>query len=138
LTKNHFSEFKKNLGENFILIGYFIDEKLVGFITLINNNRALDTYFLGYDNNIQKEKMLYLNMLYNMIDYAIGNRYEEIIFGRTALEIKSSVGAQATKMIGFMQHSNIILNKLLPFFFSYFEPEVSWKERSPFIDDVAE
>ena len=82
--------------------------------------------------------MLYLNMLYNMIDYAIGNGYEEIIFGRTALEIKSSVGAQPTKMIGFMQHSNYFLNKVLPFFFAYFEPEVRWKERSPFIDDVAE
>ena len=135
LTKNHFSEFKKKLGENFIFIGYFIDEKLVGFITLINNNNALDTYFLGYDNKIQKEKMLYLNMLYYMIEHAIGKGYEEIVFGRTALEIKSSVGAQPQKMIGFMQHSNFFLNKLLPFFFSYFEPEVSWKERSPFVDE---
>ena len=138
LTKNHFSEFKKKLGEKFIFIGYFIDEKLVGFITLINNSSALDTYFLGYDNSIQKEKMLYLNMLYNMIEHAIGNGYEEIVFGRTALEIKSSVGAQPQKMIGFMQHSNFFLNKLLPFFFSYFEPEVSWKERNPFVDEVAE
>jgi len=135
LTKNHFSEFKKKLGENFIFIGYFIDEKLVGFITLINNNKALDTYFLGYDNSIQKEKMLYLNMLYNMIEHAIDKGYEEIVFGRTALEIKSSVGAQPQKMIGFMQHSNYFLNKVLPFFFGYFEPEVSWKERSPFVDE---
>ena len=135
LTKNHFSEFKKKLGEKFIFIGYFTNEKLVGFITLINNNKALDTYFLGYDNSIQKEKMLYLNMLYNMIEHAIGKGYEEIVFGRTALEIKSSVGAQPQKMIGFMQHSNFFLKKLLPFFFSYFEPEVSWKERNPFVEE---
>jgi hypothetical protein len=27
----------------------------------------MDTYFLGYDDSIQREKMLYLNMLYDMI-----------------------------------------------------------------------
>jgi hypothetical protein len=30
----------------------------------------MDTYFLGYDD-IQREKMLYLNMLYDMIAYSI-------------------------------------------------------------------
>jgi hypothetical protein len=63
LAKNHFSTFKKQCGDRFKLVGYFLDEKLVGFHTLLLNGKVLETYFLGYDDQIQKEKMLYLNML---------------------------------------------------------------------------
>jgi hypothetical protein len=58
----------------------------------------MDTYFLGYDDSIQREKMLYLNMLYDMIAYSINKGFKEIIFARTALEIKSSVGARPIQM----------------------------------------
>jgi hypothetical protein len=60
----------------------------------------MDTYFLGYDDSIQREKMLYLNMLYDMIAYSINKGFKEIIFARTALEIKSSVGANQFKCMG--------------------------------------
>jgi hypothetical protein len=32
--------------------------KLIGFNTLIKNGSVMDTYFLGYDDSIQREKML--------------------------------------------------------------------------------
>ena len=38
----------------------------------------MDTYFLGYDESIQREKMLYLNMLYDMIAYSINKNFNEI------------------------------------------------------------
>jgi hypothetical protein len=44
--------------------------------------------------------MLYLNMLYDMIAYSINKGFKEIIFARTALEIKSSVGANQFKCMG--------------------------------------
>ena len=96
------------------------------------NGDALDTYFLGYDDNIQREKMLYLNMLYDMIAYCINKGFKKIIFARTALEIKSSVGAKPIKMFGFMEHSNPFINKNLAAFFDYLEPKTIWQERNPF------
>ena len=92
----------------------------------------MDTYFLGYDESIQREKMLYLNMLYDMIAYSINKGFKEIVFARTALEIKSSVGAKPIKMYGFMEHSNPIFNYCLPKIFRYLEPETIWQERNPF------
>jgi len=132
LPKNHFYVLKEKLKDDFMLYGYFIEEKLIGFNTLIKNGKSLDTYFLGYDEKIQKEKMLYLNMLYDMIACGISLQFKKIIFGRTALEIKSSVGAIDTPMYGFMRHRQLIINHFIGKIFNYLEPVNIWRRRSPF------
>jgi len=132
LDENHFETFKKNLKDKFLFYGYFDNNKLIGFNTLIKNGSDIDTYFLGYDEHYQKEKMLYLNMLYDMIGYSINKKHNRIIFARTALEIKSSVGAKAVNMYGLIKHNNPLLNLFVSKTFSYFEPKIEWKERNPF------
>ncbi|KIX21920.1 8-amino-7-oxononanoate synthase [Flavobacterium sp. 316] len=132
LSKNHFSYFKKQCGNRFKLFGYFKDDLLVGFHTVLLNEETLETYFLGYDETFQKEHMLYLNMLYNMTEFGIENNFKKIVFGRTALEIKSSIGAKPVVMTGFIYHTNKIINKLMPKIFSKLEPEITWQQRHPF------
>lgn len=132
LTKKHFRVLKESLKEKFLFYGYFENEKLVGFNTLIKNGTQMDTYFLGYDGDVQKEKMLYLNMLYDMVAYSINKGFREIVFGRTALEIKSSVGAKSVNMSGLIEHSNSVINKKINRLFDYLEPKTEWKERNPF------
>lgn len=132
LAKNHFRIFKELLKDKFLFYGYFIEDKLVGFNTLIKNGDAMDTYFLGYDDKIQRDKMLYLNMLYDMIAYSINKGFKKIVFARTALEIKSSVGAKPIKMFGIIKHQNKSINKYMDKIFPYLEPEVKWQERNPF------
>lgn len=132
LPENHYEIFKKSLKDKFLFYGYFIEDRLIGFNTLIKNGTDIDTYFLGYDENCQREKMLYLNMLYDMIGYSINKGYDRIIFARTALEIKSSVGAKPVEMFGFIKHSNGFINLFISKIFRYFEPHIVWQERNPF------
>lgn len=132
LAKNHFSSFKKQCGDRFLLIGYFLNNVLVGFHTLLLNGNTLETYFLGYDERIQKEKMLYLNMLYNMTKFGIEKQFKKIIFGRTALEIKSSIGAEPVMMSGFIYHNNKIINSYFDKIFPRLEPKLIWQQRHPF------
>lgn len=132
LAKNHFSTFKKQCGSRFRICGYFFESRLVGFHSLLLNDNVLETYFLGYDESIQKEKMLYLNMLYNMTKFGVEHGFEKIIFGRTALEIKSSIGATPIQMSGFIYHTNYFINKLIPKLFKRLEPETAWQQRHPF------
>lgn len=133
LPLNHFHFFKETLKDKFLFYGYFNNNKLIGFNTLIKNGADIDTYFLGYDEKCQREKMLYLNMLYDMINYCINKKFSRIIFARTALEIKSSVGAKAIPMFGLIKHNNPLINLLVPKSFGFFEPEIQWKQRNPFI-----
>ncbi|WP_264552118.1 peptidogalycan biosysnthesis protein [Flavobacterium sp. N2038] len=132
LARNHFSTFKEVMKDKFLFYGYFLDGKLIGFNTLIKNGDVMDTYFLGYNESIQREKMLYLNMLYDMIAYSINQGFKEIVFARTALEIKSSVGAKPVKMYGLITHSNTLINHNISKFFNYLEPKTEWQERNPF------
>lgn len=132
LSKNHFRVFKELFKDNFLFYGYFLNDKLIAFNTLIKNGSDLDTYFLGYDESIQKDKMVYLNMLYDMIGFAIHKRFKRIIFARTALEIKSSVGAKPEELQGLMEHSTPFINKKIGSIFSFLEPKIIWKERNPF------
>lgn len=137
LPEDHFYTFKKLLGNDFRFYGYFLDGKLVGFNTLIKNGADMDTYFLGYDAAIQKEKMLYLNMLYDMATYGINKHFSHIIYGRSAMEIKSSVGAQAEPVYGLIKHTTPLINRSMEWLFNYFDPKVQWHERSPFKAEVA-
>jgi predicted N-acyltransferase len=132
LPENHFEIFKEQLQDNFLFYGYFINNELVGFNTLIRNGCDMDTYFLGYDDSVQKEKMLYLNMLYDMVGYAIKKHFSHVIFARSAMEIKSSVGAKAEQVYGIIKHTNPLINLFMAKLFPYFDPKIEWKERNPF------
>ena len=134
LARNHFRVFKELLKEKFLFYGYFIGEELIGFNTLIKNGDTVDTYFLGYDERMQREHMLYLNMLYDMVAYSINKHFKKIVFARTALEIKSSVGARPEQMFGFIKHNNAILNRYMEKIFGYMEPTTEWQSRHPFKD----
>lgn len=132
LAENHFCDFKRKLDEEFLFYGYFSNDKMIGFNTLVKNGEVMDTYFLGYDDSIQREKMLYLNMLYDMIAYSIKKGFKEIIFARTALEIKSSVGAKPEEVFGFIKHSNFIFDLFIGKIFDFLEPKTQWNQRHPF------
>jgi predicted N-acyltransferase len=132
LAENHFSTMKGQCGNRFQIFGYYIEDRLVGFHTLLLNDETLETYFLGYDESIQKENILYLNMLYNMTEYGIVNGFKRIIFGRTALEIKSSVGAIPVYMSGFIYHTNPWINRFMKIIFKQLEPKTHWQQRHPF------
>jgi len=132
LPQDHFEVFKNQLGDDFLFYGYFLDGNLIGFSTLIKNGPDMDTYFLGYDATLQKEKMLYLNMLYDMVAYAIKKQFRHIIFARSAMEIKSSVGARAEEVYGLIKHTNPLINVFMSRLFGYFDPQIAWKARSPY------
>jgi hypothetical protein len=132
LPNHHFEALKINLGSDFKIFGYFLEDELVGFYTFIINKNDLDTYFLGYHQMLQKERQMYLNMLLDMIEYGINHQIKKIIFGRTALEIKSTIGAEPVEIFGLIKHNKTIINKFMPRIFPYLEPKVKWQQRKPF------
>ncbi|KQT23867.1 hypothetical protein ASG22_07520 [Chryseobacterium sp. Leaf405] len=132
LAENHFESMKKNINEKFKIFGYFSEQKLIGFYTLILNNDDIDTYFLGYDKQLQKEKQIYLNMLLDMVEFGIDNQFKRIIFGRTALEIKSTIGAEPVEIFGLMKHNNFLFNRFTERIFTSVTPKTEWIQRKPF------
>ena len=132
LPENHFYSYKKHLNENFKVFAYYLDNKLIGFYSLILNKTELETYFLGYHKEHQYTNQLYLNMLYDMASFGIENNFSSIVYARTAMAIKSSVGAHPKKMFIYMKHTNWVMNTLLKYIFKLMNPKQNWEERHPF------
>ena len=132
LPENHFLILKRQLKNNFKVFGYYLNNQLIGFYTLILNNSVLETYFLGYDEEHQYQNQLYLNMLYDMAKYGINNKFSSVVYARTAMEIKSSVGAKPKEMYMYMKHTNNVANMILRVVFNLLNPKRNWEERHPF------
>ncbi|WP_250433585.1 GNAT family N-acetyltransferase [Hanstruepera flava] len=132
LPENHFLEFKLHLEKAFRVYVYYLDNQIVGFYTLILNGKNLETYFLGYNPKYQYQHQLYLNMLYDMLQFGIKHNFKAIVYARTAMAIKSSVGAKPKKMIMYLKHTNWIMNTLLKAIFKLMNPKQDWEERHPF------
>lgn len=131
LPDKYFVEQKKNLPDKYHLFGYFLDEKLVGFITLFELNEKTEVHYIGMDYAINKEYSLYQRMLYDVIRFAIENKIALLHFGRTAPEIKSTVGATEAPMSGYLKHRNPFVNFVMHFFTNRMKPK-QYLLRNPF------
>ena len=132
LKDNYFYHLKNQLGDKMKVTGYFLEEKMVGFYTSIQTNDALDAHFLGYDHNYNGSHQLYLNMLYDLIEEGIALGVDHVDMSRTALEIKSSVGATPTDLNLYLKLSSKAVAKYTPKLLDFLSPKEEFKPRSPF------
>jgi len=132
LPKNYFYSLQKHLGDSMRVVAYFEEGKMTGYYTTIENHGDLDAHFLGYDPACNKNCQLYLNMLYDLVEDAIAIGANKLIMSRTAMEIKSSVGAEAYEMVLYMKATNGIINKGVARGLEFFTPKSNWQPRSPF------
>ena len=105
---------------------------MIAFFTTFQNHNELEAHFLGFTNDINRKYQVYLNILYDLIRLGIDSKAEYINFARTALEIKSSVGAIPVDLFYLAKHTNPLKNTLFTPILSYFNPKVEWKPRRPF------
>lgn len=129
---NYFLENKKHLGDKFAILGYFIEDELVGFISLVKAGTYLDSHFIGYNEAINKANSLYPFVLLDQIRYAIEEKFELLSFGRTALEIKSSFGAEPLQQSSFGWAKSPIYHRIAPMLFARFGEGLEWVQRHPF------
>lgn len=132
LNPKYFYGLKKHLQDKIQIIGYFLDDKMVGFYTIIYNYDTLDAHFLGYDSEHNREYHLYHNMLYDLLFEAIIKKKKHLDLSRTAMEIKSSIGADPFEMFLYLKVTNPIANRFTARFLKFLTPEGDWEERNPF------
>ncbi|MFM2267848.1 MAG: hypothetical protein RL757_1289, partial [Bacteroidota bacterium] len=140
LDGDYFLKFKQHFPADFQLFGYFKTEnderKLVAFFTTIRNGEELEAHFLGYDKSENQEYQLYLNILFQIIRVGIESGAQRVVFGRTASEIKSSVGAQAHHLKLYFRHRRTWINRLFPFIFKRLAPNSDFEPRNPFKAEI--
>ncbi len=132
LNEQYLPALKQDLPAHFRLFGYYLDNRLVAFFTTIQNGKELEAHFLGYDKEINHDYQLYLNVLYDIVRLGIESGCHTVVFARTALEIKSSVGAEAHDLYCYLRHQNQLMNKFSGTILDYLKPVEEWMPRHPF------
>ncbi|WBX78506.1 GNAT family N-acetyltransferase [Tenacibaculum ovolyticum] len=122
---------KENLGDDYFLKVYWLENKLVGFLSGVFNQESLDAHFVGIDYTNNKEYAIYQRMLYDYISLGIAKKVKTINFGRTASEIKSSVGAIPKDLTIYLRHKKTIPNRILSLFLKRIQPS-EFTQRHPF------
>jgi predicted N-acyltransferase len=122
---------KEKLGKDYILQTYWYKNKIVGFMSGLVNNDSLDAHFVGIDYELNRELAIYQRMLYDYVEIAIDKNLKTINFGRTASEIKSSIGAIPQELTCYIRHKKSIKNKFIKPFLRYIEPK-PFVQKKPF------
>ncbi len=128
---NYFLSLKKYLKDEFVIRAFYLKNKMIAFTSGFKKGPHYEAHYIGIDYHYNKSYSLYQNILYDFIQEAIKSKCEHLYFGRTAMEIKSTVGAVALPLYSYIKFSNSILNRLVkPFIPS--EKNESWTPRNPF------
>ncbi len=125
---------KEGLGENFGVIGFFRDDELVTFISYCLHDEELVAGYMGMNRSINNEYDLYMNVLLQLAKKGIGKRMKRVVYGRTAMEIKSSVGAVPHPMYLYVKHRSPLVNFIIRQVVRYLARDEQWTLRSPFKD----
>ena len=126
-----YTDLKEKLGDAYILKTYWLEDKIVGFISGVINKKSLDAHYVGIDYQLNREHAIYQRILYGYIEIAIEKRLNTINFGRTASEIKSSVGAVPQDLTMYLRHKKSIKNKILKLFLQRVQP-TPFQQKFPF------
>lgn len=113
LNLNTYIALRKTYQENFIVKAYFLEGKLVGFLSALANNHHLDAHFIGLDYSLNKECAIYPRILNDYVRLGIEKKASYINFGRTASEIKTTVGATPTELTCYIKHKRPFINTLI-------------------------
>lgn len=131
LDLNTYIELKNTYKDDFIVQGYFLDQKIVGFLSALHNNNHLDAHFIGLDYTLNKDYAIYPRILNDYIRLGLEKGVATINLGRTASEIKSTVGAIPLELSCYIKHKNKFINFLIRPFFKRIQIK-SFKQHSPF------
>ncbi|MCB0754541.1 MAG: GNAT family N-acetyltransferase [Flavobacteriales bacterium] len=130
----YFVDLKAALEDRFVLKGYFNDEdELIGFYSYIKGVDRNYASFVGLNYDYNRECSLYQNILYNLLDDSINDGAKSIDLARTAMEIKSTMGAEPQNYQLMVKHLNPITNSIVKRFIQNLRPK-EWTQRKPFKD----
>lgn len=111
--------------------GYFLNKQMIAFSSELEDSTRLYSYFIGLDYRYNQSHRLYERILLESIRHAISASKQEIIFGRTAAEFKSNVGAEPRRSFIYIYIKNPLLRFILKPILLRIKPK-KWTQRHPF------
>lgn len=109
--------------------------RILAFVTGVSDGANYEAHHIGIDYHFNKSHALYLNILYRYIRLAIEAGASTLCFGRTAIEMKTTVGAVPVDYHAYIHFSNGFFNGFLKWMVPD-NPNSDWIPRSPFKENL--
>jgi len=123
---------KRHLKKDVRFMALYENGKMLAFITAVRNGGELEAHHIGFDYAINKSHSLYLNILYAYVGLAIDLKCRSLCMGRTAMEIKSTVGAVPCDFETHLRLENPVLNSWVRWMLPEKKGQRDWTQRNPF------
>jgi hypothetical protein len=133
LHKQDIVELKRHWGSEFPVFGYYHENTLVGFQCGIVTKHAVEAFFVGFNEDENRIHSIYQRMLLEFIQQGINVGAKKISLGRTALDIKSSLGACPRRLSCHMKVENPYIHFLMRLIAGASSPKIpqlkrAWKD----------
>lgn len=138
LPADYFSKVKALFEEQFRLTALFKEGRMLAFGScFLMPDGDLEAHYIGFDYELNNEYNLYQNLLYQMIEGGIKNGCKRVNLGRTAAEIKTTVGAKPEELICYLKPQNTVSRVIQKPFIAMLQP-AEWTPRNPFKEEAAD
>ena len=131
LSPNYFEDVMKINTQAFYMDAWFLGDKMVSFACGFCLENEVEAHYIGFDYAYNKEFELYQTILYSYIEQAILVKKQRINLGRTASEIKTTVGAKPHELLCYIKPQNTVSKLILKPFMQFLQP-TDWIPRNPF------
>lgn len=108
------------------------DDKIIGFLSRIHLDKTTFALHIGYNADIARELHIYQRMMYDLIISSIQKGMTEVNLGRTATEIKSTLGAEPVGNMVMLVSNNPIIRVAARVYLKYFYKTPVYTIRKPF------
>lgn len=134
INDQFFCELKSVMKDKYKVYGFFCQEKLIAFSSVIKHDDEYDMNYIGIDYAYNHQYQLYFNILFHCLENAIALDSRKLILGRTAPEAKAILGCEPDYRFSFYKLRNVIVNWFYKMVASYFHEQQGekWKDRHPF------
>ena len=90
---------KEELGDRFQVWVAQLEGQTIGFHCGMSDGEDIEAYFVGFEVTYNKSHALYQRMLLEFIQWGIREGCASVNLGRTALDIKASLGAEPQRLV---------------------------------------
>lgn len=136
LPRDYFSRVKSIFKDKFKVLVFLKDEKIIAFSSIfLMPDNSVEAHYIGFQYELNQKHNLYQNLLYKIINEAVLNKRTKVNLGRTAAEIKTTVGAKAEDLVCYLKPQNTISRIIKKPFIAMLQP-AEWIPRNPFKEEM--
>jgi len=134
LSADYFEDVMVSHFESFYIDAWFLEDKMLSFACGFCLDNEVEAHYIGFDYSYNKQYELYQTILYSFIEQAIEVKKSRINLGRTASEIKTTVGAKPHELLCYIKPQNTVSKLIMKPFMQFLQP-TEWIPRNPFKEE---